>query len=71
MREDGSVREHTGSDRESTRVFFGARAAGWERKFPDDGPAFVRAVAELGLSAGDFVLDAGCGSLFLCETNGR
>ncbi|MFG2882767.1 class I SAM-dependent methyltransferase [Streptomyces sp. NPDC048297] len=47
-----------------TRVqeFFTARAADWDRKFPDDGPAFAAAVAELGLRAGDRVLDAGCGT---------
>ncbi|GAA1414858.1 class I SAM-dependent methyltransferase [Streptomyces thermospinosisporus] len=47
-----------------TRVqeFFAARAAGWERRFPDDGPAYEAAVAELGLRPGDRVLDAGCGT---------
>ncbi|MEW1718103.1 methyltransferase domain-containing protein [Streptomyces sp. NPDC093109] len=47
-----------------TRVqeFFGARAAGWDRRFPDDGPAYTAAVAALGLCPGDTVLDAGCGT---------
>ncbi|MEU9560039.1 class I SAM-dependent methyltransferase [Streptomyces fumanus] len=47
-----------------TRVqeFFTARAADWDRKFPDDGPAYAAAVAELGLRPGDRVLDAGCGT---------
>ena len=42
--------------------FFGARAAGWDDRFPDDGPAYAAAVAELGLREGDRVLDAGCGT---------
>ncbi|MFF4209411.1 class I SAM-dependent methyltransferase [Streptomyces sp. NPDC001796] len=41
--------------------FFTARAAGWDAKFPDDGPAYAAAVAALGLREGDRVLDAGCG----------
>ncbi|MEV3970747.1 class I SAM-dependent methyltransferase [Streptomyces sp. NPDC050698] len=49
---------------EQTRVqeFFTARAADWDSRFPDDGPAYTAAVAELGLRAGDRVLDAGCGT---------
>ncbi|KDN75328.1 SAM-dependent methlyltransferase [Streptomyces olindensis] len=49
---------------EQTRVqeFFAARAADWDTRFPDDGPAYAAAVAELGLRAGDRVLDAGCGT---------
>lgn len=42
--------------------FFGARAAHWDTRFPDDGPAYAAAVAEVGLSEGDRVLDAGCGT---------
>ncbi|GAB2730186.1 class I SAM-dependent methyltransferase [Streptomyces bullii] len=47
-----------------TRVqeFFTARAADWDSRFPDDGPAYAAAVAELGLREGDRVLDAGCGT---------
>jgi SAM-dependent methyltransferase len=49
----------TGGD---TQTFFGSRAAAWEEKFPDDGPRFERAVAELGVHTGDAVLDAACGT---------
>ncbi|MFF7177185.1 methyltransferase domain-containing protein [Streptomyces sp. NPDC008121] len=47
-----------------TRVqeFFGSRAAGWDSRFPDDGPAYASAVADLRLRPGDAVLDAGCGT---------
>ncbi|MEV0372873.1 class I SAM-dependent methyltransferase [Streptomyces sp. NPDC050636] len=44
------------------RAFFGARAANWDAKFPEDAPAFAGGVAELGLHEGDRVLDAGCGT---------
>ncbi|MGW6391691.1 class I SAM-dependent methyltransferase [Streptomyces sp. NPDC055103] len=44
------------------REFFGTRAAGWDSRFPDDGPAYATAVSELGLRPGDAVLDAGCGT---------
>lgn len=49
---------------DQTRVqeFFTPRAADWDSRFPDDGPAYAAAVAELGLRAGDRVLDAGCGT---------
>lgn len=47
---------------EAVREFFSARAAGWESRFPDDGPAYDTAVAELALREGDAVLDAGCGT---------
>ncbi len=49
--------DHTG-----VQEFFTARAADWDSRFPDDGPAFAAAVAELGLREGDRVLDAGCGT---------
>ncbi|MER7703273.1 methyltransferase domain-containing protein [Kitasatospora sp. NPDC097605] len=45
-----------------TREFFAVRAAGWDAKFPDDGPRYAAAVAELALLPGDSVLDAGCGT---------
>ena len=45
-----------------TQAFFAARAASWEERFPDDGPRFERAVAELGVLPGDAVLDAACGT---------
>ncbi|MCK8677708.1 class I SAM-dependent methyltransferase [Streptomyces lichenis] len=51
-----------GRERDRVREFFAARAARWDSRFPDDGPAFAAAVAELGLRAGDAVLDAGCGT---------
>jgi SAM-dependent methyltransferase len=52
----------TGADRAHTRGFFGPRAAGWEARFPDDGPAYARAVAELDPPPGGAVLDAACGT---------
>jgi ubiquinone/menaquinone biosynthesis C-methylase UbiE len=50
------------SGRQQVREFFGARAAGWETRFPDDTPVYRAAVAELGLRPGDRALDAGCGT---------
>lgn len=44
------------------RSFFGVRAAGWDSRFPDDGPAYAAAVEGLGLRPGHVVLDAGCGT---------
>lgn len=44
------------------REFFTERAAGWDTRFPDDGPVYAAAVADLGLREGDRVLDAGCGT---------
>lgn len=49
-------------DHTHVQEFFGTRAAGWDSRFPDDGPAYAAAVAELGLRDGDRVLDAGCGT---------
>ncbi|MFC7845413.1 class I SAM-dependent methyltransferase [Streptomyces sp. NPDC057382] len=49
---------------DQTRVqeFFTARAADWDSRFPDDGPAYAAAVAGLGLRTGGRVMDAGCGT---------
>ncbi|MGW8066007.1 class I SAM-dependent methyltransferase [Streptomyces ziwulingensis] len=49
-------------DHTHVQRFFGARAADWDSRFPDDGPAYEAAVARLGLREGDRVLDAGCGT---------
>jgi SAM-dependent methyltransferase len=49
-------------DLEGTRAFFGPRAATWDERFPDDGPAFAAAVAELALDPGDLAVDLGCGT---------
>ncbi|MFE9816880.1 methyltransferase domain-containing protein [Streptomyces sp. NBC_00236] len=49
-------------DHTHVQEFFTARAADWDTRFPDDGPAFATAIAELGLRPGDAVLDAGCGT---------
>lgn len=57
----GRPRDQT-RDPGHVQEFFGERAAGWDRKFPGDGPAFATAVGEFGLCPGDRVLDAGCGT---------
>ncbi|MFL1904877.1 class I SAM-dependent methyltransferase [Streptomyces tauricus] len=49
-------------DHTHVQEFFSVRAAGWDERFPDDGPAYTAAVSELGLREGDHVLDAGCGT---------
>ncbi|WP_432193539.1 class I SAM-dependent methyltransferase [Streptomyces sp. bgisy027] len=49
-------------DHTHVQEFFGARAADWDSRFPDDGPAYAAAVSELGLREGARVLDAGCGT---------
>lgn len=49
-------------DHTHVQEFFTARAADWDSRFPDDGPAYAAAVDDLGLRAGDRVLDAGCGT---------
>jgi len=50
------------SDLGQTRAVWGPKAAGWDTRFPDDGPAYAAAVADLGPPAGGIVLDAGCGT---------
>ncbi|MGW7052837.1 class I SAM-dependent methyltransferase [Streptomyces sp. NPDC054887] len=52
----------THDDPTHVQEFFTARAADWDSRFPDDGPAYAAAVADLGLRRGDAVLDAGCGT---------
>ncbi|KUN78210.1 class I SAM-dependent methyltransferase [Streptomyces griseoruber] len=49
-------------DHTHVQEFFTARAADWDTRFPDDGPVYAAAVAELGLREGSRVLDAGCGT---------
>ncbi|MEU0134009.1 methyltransferase domain-containing protein [Streptomyces sp. NPDC006296] len=49
-------------DRTHVQDFFAVRAAGWDSRFPDDGPAYTAAVRALRLRPGDRVLDAGCGT---------
>ncbi|WP_369269544.1 class I SAM-dependent methyltransferase [Streptomyces sp. R11] len=49
-------------DHTHVQEFFGTRAADWDSRFPDDGPAYADAAAALGLREGDRVLDAGCGT---------
>ncbi|MFI9757295.1 class I SAM-dependent methyltransferase [Streptomyces sp. NPDC051963] len=49
-------------DHTHVQEFFTARAADWDSRFPDDGPAYASAVAELALHEGARVLDAGCGT---------
>ncbi|MFD4985521.1 class I SAM-dependent methyltransferase [Streptomyces sp. NPDC058374] len=44
------------------REFFTPRAATWDSRFSDDGPAYEAAVGALELRPGDAVLDAGCGT---------
>jgi SAM-dependent methyltransferase len=50
------------AERVRTQEFFGARAAGWDAKFPDDAPRYAAAIAEVSPGAGGFVIDAGCGT---------
>ncbi|MFD4693932.1 class I SAM-dependent methyltransferase [Streptomyces sp. NPDC058463] len=49
-------------DHTHVQDFFSVRAADWDSRFPDDGPAYAAAVDALGLRPGDAVLDAGCGT---------
>ena len=50
------------TDIAGTRAFFGPRATDWEVRFPDDGPSYEHAVAELAPPVGGVVLDAACGT---------
>ncbi|WP_093606800.1 class I SAM-dependent methyltransferase [Streptomyces indicus] len=50
------------NDPRDVQEFFSARAADWDARFPDDGPAYAAGVAAIGLRPGDKVLDAGCGT---------
>lgn len=52
---------HTGGIA-ATREFFGPRAAGWEARFPDDGPRYRQAVADLAPPVGGRVIDVACGT---------
>ncbi|MFE2936189.1 class I SAM-dependent methyltransferase [Streptomyces sp. NPDC059278] len=49
-------------DHTHVQEFFTARAADWDTRFPDDGPAYAAAAGSLSLRPGDAVLDAGCGT---------
>ncbi|NGO68795.1 class I SAM-dependent methyltransferase [Streptomyces boncukensis] len=49
-------------DTAAVQEFFGSRAATWDSRFPDDGPAYAAAISELHLPVGGTVLDAGCGT---------
>jgi SAM-dependent methyltransferase len=50
------------TDPAQVKAFFAARAANWETRHPDDGPAYQAAVTDLGPRPDDRVLDAGCGT---------
>ncbi len=54
--------QNMSDDHTHVQEFFTARAADWDSRFPDDGPAYAAAVADLALREGDRVLDAGCGT---------
>lgn len=56
------MEHHRAADRAAVREFFTERAARWDARFPDDGPAYAAAVAALNLPRGASVLDAGCGT---------
>lgn len=47
---------------DETREFFGPRADGWNERFAEDGTAFTRAIEALAVTAGEKVLDLGCGA---------
>jgi SAM-dependent methyltransferase len=45
-----------------SRAFFAAKAAGWDRRFGDDRPAYSAAVGDAGFRPGGVVVDVGCGT---------
>ncbi|GAA0257009.1 class I SAM-dependent methyltransferase [Cryptosporangium japonicum] len=45
-----------------SRAFFAAKAAGWDRRFGDDRPAYATAVADTEFRPGGVVVDVGCGT---------
>jgi len=45
-----------------SRAFFAAKAANWDTKFGDDGPAYAGAVAQAGFRDGGVLVDVGCGT---------
>jgi SAM-dependent methyltransferase len=47
---------------EHTRTFFGARAHGWDERFPDDAPVYDEAVGDLQVRAAQVVVDLGSGT---------
>lgn len=49
-------------ERTAVQEFFAVRAARWDARFPNDGPVYASAVAELAPRPGAVVLDAGCGT---------
>ncbi len=51
-----------GSGLADNQAFFGARAAGWDAHFPDDGPRYAAAIAELAPPRGGVAVDVGCGT---------
>jgi ubiquinone/menaquinone biosynthesis C-methylase UbiE len=46
----------------ATQEFFGSKAAGWDERFPQDGPQYARAVGQLNPASGATALDLGCGT---------
>ena len=58
---DRSTMAHD-SQRQSADEFFATRAATWDERFPDDGPRYERAVAELAPRRGGVAVDVGCGT---------
>ncbi|WP_240670154.1 class I SAM-dependent methyltransferase [Actinoplanes solisilvae] len=45
-----------------SRAFFTPKAAGWDKRFGNDLPAYVKAVEAAAPSPGDVALDVGCGT---------